>query len=693
MYHLLFEDINSVLSEEYLEEKADVKAMIADFDRDALNNSIHNAIKELDPEAEVGDKLYNVITTVVGILQEEAPRIQDNFEREDRVVWAIKFLKLHLLCSVGSTAGTWYKGNRFTPDQMSVELFKNVFSKMNFMKKLQKTQGRDSVEQEYTAFGTGGTYAPLRIKEMLVNLLRYLETEIKPILDFVWDPKLTYTYLKRELEDIYEDYKKQLKGWAPVDEDGGDKIVIAYKSEKMYWFDLQRPSCSLEGDAAGHCGNSPRSNTNDNVYSLSTLKKVGKDWYRYPHITVVLEEDGLLGEIKGRGNTTPHDKYGDKLVDLCLLPEVDGIGEARWEEGENWMWDHFTEEQQKRILDVKPDFISSQSKDSPAKEWLNGSNDAESMREWLDEHVHLNYNNIINVAGDHIEIEYTTDPSDVYSNFENDISRDIGQLIYDSAQEEEEYWSIEPEDFAHEISIFVKSNASVRAGISNLKDKFSDDIDYGSWLYRHYANLRGFDKTLDKAIDQKFGTILNQKEFDFIEDNEATRAAWEKVSREIDNKLDIFDNNQFKNMLIAACRVVYETLKKSVYVPGDATWPTFETEDDIPFSYENITSKFYVHDFDMGWDGPEEYSSIFSSTLDEPLENILGDYDYENIEDSDQRYILDLWYYCFGEDPERYLDFKYSSADPDREDKYKKKRMVAVIYKAITGKNHPLHNL
>lgn len=693
MSHLLFEDISSVLSEEYLEEKADVKAMIADFNQDALSNAIHDAIKELDPEAEVGGNLDNVTSRVVSVLMDQAPIIQNNFQREDRVVWAIKFLKFQLLCSVGSTAGTWYNGKRFTADQMSVELFKKVFSKMNFMKKLQKTQGRDSVEQEYTAFGTGGTYPPVRATALLGTLERYLETEIKPVLDFVWDPSLTYTYLKRELEDIYEDYKKQLQGWAPVDEDAGDKIIIPYKSEKLYWFDLQRPSCSLEGDAAGHCGNSPRSNTNDNVYSLSTLKKVGKEWYRYPHITVVLEDDGLLGEIKGRGNTTPHEKYGDKLVDLCLLPEVKGIGEARWEEDENWTWDHFTEEQQERILDKKPDFQYNEnaSRSRVAENWLNGDGDADAMRDWLEEHVYLNYNTITDVTSDTISIEFSTDVSDVYRVLEDEIFAYFGELITEhTAQDGEELddAGTDPVDFAREVCLFLSGNASVRAAVQSFKNEFKDNIQYGEWLRRHYANLRGFDKALDKMVDTKFGTILNQKEFDFIEDSEATRAAWAKVVKEA-KAFDIFDNVLFENLLVNASRAVYSAMLESAYTPGDSEWPKFERKDDIPFAYDSIKSNFYTQDFDeYGYDD-EDYHLLFASTLDQSLEDNVNSSEF-TVYGAYENYIIDLWEYCFGTENERYMAPRFSSSDPETVDEYKKKEYARAIYKALSGKEHPI---
>lgn len=688
MSHLLFEDIISVLSEEYLEEKADVKAMIADFDQGTLSNAIHNTIKELDPEAEVGDNLDNVTSKVVSVLQQEAPRIQSNFQREDRVVWAIKFLKFHLLCSVGSTTGTWYNGKRFTPDQMSVELFKNVFSKMNFMKKLQKTQGRDSVEQEYTAFATRGTYVPLRAQEMLGTLLRYLETEIKPILDFVWDPKLTYTYLKRELEDIYEDYKKQLKGWAPVDEEAGDKIIIPYKSEKLYWFDLQRPSCSLEGDAAGHCGNSPRSNTNDNVYSLSTLKKVGKEWYRYPHITVVLEDDGLLGEIKGRGNTTPHDKYGDKLVDLCLLPEVKGIGEARWEADENWTWDHFTEEQKERILDKKGDFTYGEGRSNVAQEWLDGEGDADAMAEWLDDNVYLDYNSITNVTSDTIELEYGTDVSDIYGIFEDEILAHVGDLITEYTGEDGEDLVVDPQDFAREACVFLHSNASMRAAVESFRAEFGNKIQDGEWLRRHYANLKGFDKTLDRLIEKKFGPILNQKEFDFIEDSEASRAAWSKVAKEA-NKFDIFDNVVFENALMNASRAIYSGLMRSTHIPGDDMWPSFEQADDIPIAYNNIKALIDHTNFDeYGYD-EDEYSSMFASTLDYNLQDSLYGDTFESLSTYDN-YILELWEYCFGTEDQKYLELRTSSTDPERVDEYNKKQYTYAIYKALSGKDHPL---
>lgn len=687
MSHLLFEDISSVLSEEYLEEKADVKAMIADFDQDALSNAIHDAIKELDPEAEVGGNLDNVTSRVVSVLMDQAPIIQNNFQREDRVVWAIKFLKFQLLCSVGSTAGTWYNGKRFTADQMSVELFKKVFSKMNFMKKLQKTQGRDSVEQEYTAFGTGGTYPPMRATVLLGALERYLETGIKAIEDFVWDPSLTYTYLKRELEGIYEDYKEQLKGWARVDEDDGDKIIIAYKPEKLYWFNLNKAYCSREQEAAGHCGNQPREFSGDNLYSLSTLKKVGKEWYRYPHVTVVLEDTGLLGEIKGRGNTTPHEKYGDKLVDLCLLPEVKGIGEARWQEEDNWTWEHFTPEQQERILDKKEDFITNGSNESVPNRWRDGEVTADQMEDWLEENVHLDYNSIIEVTSESIEIEYLADVSDIFGQMEEDIDNQIAILIAQHTDITDGKFPVAPKDFAHEMCHFLRTNASMRAAVKSFKDKLGKKVDSGEWLRRHYAKLRGHDKFLDQTIDKKFGTVLKQKEFDFIEDSEATRAAWSKVAKEAKN-MDIFDTPEFEKLLLNACSAVYEMIKMEVYVPGtDVSWPRFRNADDIPFTFNSPTAIFEPYEFD-DHDFEQDVAMPFKYALDQNLEENAANTDFK-IHSGYAPYITELWDYCYGENEENYLERKFSSKDEDVEDTYKKERIVQAIYKVLTGKDYP----
>jgi hypothetical protein len=669
MSHLLFEDINSVLYEEYLEEKADVKAMITDFDRDALNNAIHNAIKELDPEAEVGNNLNNVISKVVGVLQEEAPQIQDNFEREDRVVWAIKFLKFHLLCSVGSTTETWYKGKRFTPDQMSAELFKNVFSKMNFMKKLQKTQGRDSVEQEYTAFGTGGRYTPLRIKQMLGNLLRYLETGIKPILDFVWDPKLTYTYLKRELEDIYEDYKKQLKGWAPVDEDAGDKIIIAYKSEKMYWFDLQRPSCSLEGDAAGHCGNSPRSDTNDNVYSLSTLKKVGKDWYRYPHITAVLEDDGLLGEIKGRGNTTPHGKYGDKLVDLCLLPEVDGIGRARWEEGENWMWDHFTEEQQKRILDVKPGFMVGESGDIVYRGWVDGTVSGGEFEEWLRENIELNYTEIQSVDGDDIITKPGYDVSDVYRQAEDGLHENVERCLQEYVDEHgDDEWDITEDDrvddFKREVFYMFYTNNTWSGAKSNFQKIFGDSVDTTAFYTRLYEGLRGMDDSLDEAVEKIGGDFSKVK------------------------NLSIFDTPHFDSLFYDMTKELYEYLEENTHAQrGRIDMEISANMGQSSFAYNDfyiLTDKGEIDDIirhdDINDDnGNPNIKLAIQIALDYDLFDMTDPDDYPDFGQSNSgEYdaVGAFWMFHFGKDAGTFTGNL-------------RRRSIGRMYKQITGKNHP----
>jgi hypothetical protein len=93
--------------------------------------------------------------------------------------------------------------------------------------------------------------------------------------------------------------------------------IITYKNGYA-WFDLSRPYCKMEGDAMGHCGNSASFFKDDTVLSYRAVKKSAGTTMARPSLTFILNSDGYLGEMKGRANEKPKEKYHDAIVDLLL---------------------------------------------------------------------------------------------------------------------------------------------------------------------------------------------------------------------------------------------------------------------------------------------------------------------------------------------------------------------------------------
>ena len=91
--------------------------------------------------------------------------------------------------------------------------------------------------------------------------------------------------------------------------------VILTFDDGYEWVDLHCPYSREEGNAMGHCGNVTDVD-NDKVTLLSLRKQVRQKVWR-PVATFALNlVDGSLGEMKGRANKKPSEKYHRYIVEL-----------------------------------------------------------------------------------------------------------------------------------------------------------------------------------------------------------------------------------------------------------------------------------------------------------------------------------------------------------------------------------------
>lgn len=180
--------------------------------------------------------------------------------------------------------------------------------------------------------------------------------------------------------EVFNDLEAIEKAWIEsggqrrirADHPNNEHAIVLIEYGKMAWYDLQRPSCSAEGAAMRHCGNSPRSNTEDTILSLrSTGDKDGKR-YVEPHLTFTMDSDNYLQERKARGNSRPPAQYHPMIVDLLLLKGedtsfrdgyaghpgewfVEGLGDGHWQQEDDFQVADLNEEQKERLLTQRPE--------------------------------------------------------------------------------------------------------------------------------------------------------------------------------------------------------------------------------------------------------------------------------------------------------------------------------------------------
>lgn len=127
------------------------------------------------------------------------------------------------------------------------------------------------------------------------------------------------------------------------------------------WYSLDKPHCSIEGQAMGHCGNTAASREGDNILSLRKENKIGNMTFHQPAATFI-ENGGYLGEMKGKQNDKPSQKYHEAISKLLTaenlgIPagQIKGLIGGGYKPEANFSLSDLPEDKQRQIKEVKPD--------------------------------------------------------------------------------------------------------------------------------------------------------------------------------------------------------------------------------------------------------------------------------------------------------------------------------------------------
>src|SRR5690606_7918163 len=126
----------------------------------------------------------------------------------------------------------------------------------------------------------------------------------------------------REFYVIEKEWKEKQDSVIRHEQVTHDTEVLIKFPDNWQWVNLHQNFCSIEGKAMGHCGNSGAWTNNDTVLSL---REPTKDGWK-PHLTFILDKtNGMLGEMKGRGNAKPASKYHPYIIKLLKQNYIKGI--------------------------------------------------------------------------------------------------------------------------------------------------------------------------------------------------------------------------------------------------------------------------------------------------------------------------------------------------------------------------------
>jgi hypothetical protein len=172
---------------------------------------------------------------------------------------------------------------------------------------------------KFESTGEDATMAIVQVNYFIDSLEHYLSLPIPEIQNYKYDNK-TRSDVLQDFKTFEDEWKKSRVEWIDITDElkeGTITPIINYKNGYA-WFDLSRPYCKMEGDAMGHCGNSASFFKDDTVLSYRAVKKSAGTTMARPSLTFILNSDGYLGEMKGRANEKPKEKYHDAIVDLLL---------------------------------------------------------------------------------------------------------------------------------------------------------------------------------------------------------------------------------------------------------------------------------------------------------------------------------------------------------------------------------------
>lgn len=163
--------------------------------------------------------------------------------------------------------------------------------------------------------------------DLIWVMQHFFSLPIPEIQEFRFEKNHTYKYIY----DLFSDYEYEWQQLGDEDENlvpEQGQIIMDF-GNGIRWWDLEDASCSAEGDAMGHCGNSPYSG-DPNQTILSLREESNRKGYHKPLLTFVYhKKEKGLGERKGRGNSKPAAKYHKYIIPLIMEPFIERFLEGR----------------------------------------------------------------------------------------------------------------------------------------------------------------------------------------------------------------------------------------------------------------------------------------------------------------------------------------------------------------------------
>jgi len=327
---------------------------------DILNQLYENDIRQ---ELTENRKTYKqMMQGVIGVYQKYAPDqipkieriisgIQKTYKRSDRIIWALRWLRYNLVLELKDYISALPEDEKDTVSQWIEKTTKKLENEF-----ISKGSIDPYVVQETARVLTSNVFI-----NSMVHYMAYTDRQsdnyIAAIDDyqFLWQtPNTVITDLSKFEYEWKETRSRELEH-ASTAYEGAEKIIDF--PDGFAWWNTNESSCSKEGSAMGHCGNNQGSrNPHDKLLSLRQDVTRGGNTYQIPYLTFILDEDGYLGEMKGRNNQKPSEKYFPYIVALLKSKYVDGIKGGGYDPANNFHISDLPNNVRDELISINPDF-------------------------------------------------------------------------------------------------------------------------------------------------------------------------------------------------------------------------------------------------------------------------------------------------------------------------------------------------